>query len=227
LIPAPPESPIPSDRATDDAEEFRTAEPPAPSPQLQEAADRYGQILASREDLRWPEDAGKADASGRTASVKPETGSGSYKPAPAIMRGEPEREPSLPLEAPLPERRTVYAHEIASHEARGQRAAKSRKTASTTPRNSRRQLLDDYRGEVRNHLASYRPPGGFGADTVVVGFTLTRSGTVASARILKSRGIYHLEQGTLNAVHRAAPFPLPPGDLSGNRFHFAIPFRFE
>jgi protein TonB len=227
FIPAPPESPMPSDRATDDARKFRTAEPLVPSPQLQEAADRYGQILASQEDIRWPEDVGKADASGPTASVKPETASGSYKPGPAIMRGDQEREPSLPLEAPLPERRTVYAHEIASHEARGQAASKPRKTASAKPRTSRRALLDNYRGEIRNHLASYRPPGGFGADTVVVGFALTRSGKVASARILKSRGIYHLEQGTLNAVHRAAPFPLPPGDLSGNRFHFAIPFRFE
>ncbi len=217
----------PSNRARDDAREFHTAEPPASPPQLQEASDRYGQVLASQKDFRWPEDVGKADASGQTASVNPETAPGSYKPAPAIMRGEQGTEPSLPLEAPLPERRTVYAHEIASHGARGQRAARPRETASTTPRNSRKDLLDDYRGEVRNHLASYRPPGGFGADTVVVGFTLTRSGKVASARILKSRGIYHLEQGTLNAVHRAAPFPLPPGDLSGARFHFAIPFRFE
>ncbi|MGF1619988.1 MAG: energy transducer TonB [Rhodomicrobiaceae bacterium] len=227
FISASQESPMPSDLATDGAKQLRIAKPTATSPKLQEPADRYGQTLASQVDSRWPEDLGKADAEGQTASVAPETDLGSYKPGSAVMRGAQEKGRPMPLEAPLPERRTVYAHEIASHNARGKEASKPRETASAKPRNSRRELLDNYRGEVRKHLASYRPPGGFGADTVVVGFTLTRSGEVATARILKSRGIYHLEQGTLNAVHRAAPFPLPPGDLSGARFHFAIPFRFE
>jgi TonB family protein len=72
-----------------------------------------------------------------------------------------------------------------------------------------------------------KPPGGFGSDTVVVGFTITRAGKVVSAQILESRGIYHLEQGTLNAVYEAAPFPKPPGGLKGTRFDFAIAFRFE
>ncbi len=122
---------------------------------------------------------------------------------------------------PPPARRQIAATEIAHHE------ENSSSVAAETRQAARSRALNAYRAKVRGHLAAHKPRGGFGSDTVVVGFTLLRSGEVASARILKSRGIYHLEQGALNAVHRAAPFPPPPQSLKGARFHFAIPFRFE
>jgi TonB family protein len=122
---------------------------------------------------------------------------------------------------PPPARRQIAAAEIAHHE------ENSSNVDAETPQAARSRALNAYRVKVREHLAAHKPRGGFGSDTVVVGFTLLRSGDVASARILKSRGIYHLDQGALNAVHRAAPFPRPPQSLKGARFHFAIPFRFE
>lgn len=125
--------------------------------------------------------------------------------------------------APLPERRGLLAGEVATQElsaSLGPDFTKLKRTKSS-------KLLDDYRTKVRAHLAALKPLGGLGSDTVVVGFTLTRSGKVTSAKILESRGIHYLEQGTLNAVYAAAPFPKPPRELKGTRFEFAIPFRFE
>lgn len=119
---------------------------------------------------------------------------------------------------PLPGRRMIIAREFTFHEESSSKAADL---------DTKNHLLSAYREKVRAHLATYKPRGGFGSDTVVVSFTLSRKGDVASARVLKSQGIYHLEQGALNAVQRAAPYPEPPKDLQGSRFHFAIPFRFE
>jgi TonB family protein len=124
---------------------------------------------------------------------------------------------------PLPERRGFLPGEVTTQEL----SASLGPDLTVLKGDSRSKLLDDYRVKVRAHLAGLKPPGGFGSDTIVVGFTITRSGKVSSAKILESRGIYHLEQGTLNAVYAAAPFPQPPRDLKGTKFEFAIPFRFE
>jgi protein TonB len=134
--------------------------------------------------------------------------------------GEPSAIPAqkTALMVPLPDRRRMVAGAIASHQQSSSDAAGP---------DERGELASTYRAKVRAHLAAHKPAGGFGAGTVVVAFTLTRSGDVASARILRSRGIGRLDQAALNAVRRAAPFPKPPGRVKGARFHFAIPFRFQ
>jgi TonB family protein len=124
---------------------------------------------------------------------------------------------------PLPERRGYQTGEVTTQELSASLGPDM--TGFGDDRGDK--LLDNYRAKIRAHLAGMKPPGGFGSDTVVVGFTLTRAGKVVSAQILESRGIYHLEQGTLNAVYAAAPFPKPPGGLKGARFDFAMAFRFE
>jgi len=200
----------------------RVSEPAAP---LEEARDKFGQTLASHKNEPWPEDLKplpSAQGDEDRAQSYPQPASEAKEPRPDQSR--PLSSPPLPREAPLPERRTIYAHEMARHETDlSANAQPSRSEA----RLSRRRLLNDYRATIRSHLASHKPRGGFGTDTVVVGFTLSRDGSVMNTRILESRGIYHLEQGTLNAVHRAAPYPQPPEPLKGSKFHFAVPFRFE
>jgi protein TonB len=131
-------------------------------------------------------------------------------------------EPAIAV--PLPERRGLQAGEVATQELS---ASLGPDLTVLKPGSKRGKLFAEYRAKVRAHLAGLKPPGGFGSDTVVVGFTLTRSGKVLAAKILESHGIYHLEQGTLNAVHGAAPFPKPPRALKGASFEFAIPFRYE
>jgi protein TonB len=125
---------------------------------------------------------------------------------------------------PMPERRGLQAGEVATQELS---ASLGPDLTVLKTGGKRDKLLAEYRAKVRAHLAGLKPPGGFGSDTVVVGFTLTRAGKVVSAKIVESRGIYLLEQGTLNAVYAAAPFPKPPGGLKGARFEFAIPFHFQ
>jgi protein TonB len=182
--------------------------------------DSVGQslrLLASQGGAFMPEDAGrigpladKADTAGLAPDTPGET------PSANGMPDAPDQKTALLV--PLPDRRRAIADAIASHEQASSDAAGP---------DGRGESLHGYRAKVRAHLAAHKPTGGFGAGTVVVAFTLTRSGDVASARILRSRGINHLDQGALNAVRRAAPFPKPPRQVKGARFHFAIPFRFQ
>jgi TonB family protein len=191
-----------------------------PAANKQEVPDSVGQslrLLARQSGAFLPEDAGpispqadKVDPAGPAANALGRMRStGQALDAPAQKTA---------LMVPLPDRRTIIASAAANHE-QSSTAAAGRKESGKE--------LSTYQANVRAHLAAHKPSGGFGAGTVVVAFTLTRSGDVASARILRSRGLDDLEQGALNAVHRAAPFPKPPSQVEGARFHFAIPFRFQ
>jgi TonB family protein len=182
--------------------------------------DSVGQslrLLASQGGAFMPEDTGRIDPlADKAGGGAPAPDTPGETPSANGMPDAPDQKTARMV--PLPDRRRMVAGAIASHEQSSSDAAGP---------DGRGELASTYRAKVRAHLAAHKPTGGFGAGTVVVAFTLTRSGDVASARILRSRGIDHLDQGALNAVHRAAPFPKPPRQVKGARFHFAIPFRFQ
>jgi protein TonB len=134
---------------------------------------------------------------------------------------------SAPVDAPdmpLPRRRPVFA-----------KAAEDAQTGGTTSATATGEekagktgdAVESYRQKVRERLAEFKPSGAAAAGTVVVSFTLSRSGAVSSAKILRSSGEAELDESVLAAVRRAAPFPkTPPGTRAAQR-RFVIPFLFQ
>ena len=91
-----------------------------------------------------------------------------------------------PVSMPLPPPRQIVADEIARHKLSSLRRSDlnaGKKTASPRSR-----LLRAYRVKVRAHLAAHRPNGGFGEGLVIVGFSLSGSGKVMSAHVVRSSG---------------------------------------
>ncbi|NJM33510.1 MAG: TonB C-terminal domain-containing protein [Rhodomicrobium sp.] len=84
-----------------------------------------------------------------------------------------------------------------------------------------------YKNSVRTHLAARKPAGRYGSGRLVVGFTLSRSGKVVSAKILKSSGKADMDESALQAVYSSAPFPKPPRGIrpADRRFCDSIPLR--
>ncbi|WP_428152518.1 TonB family protein [Brevundimonas sp.] len=63
-------------------------------------------------------------------------------------------------------------------------------------------------------------------DNVSVLMTLDRNGRLLDARIRNSRGFALLDEAALDAVRRAAPFPAPPEDITGERIRLSVIVRF-
>jgi len=82
----------------------------------------------------------------------------------------------------------------------------------------------NYSALVRAGVASRRPGSGKGRGTVVVAFSVSRSGALRAARIARSSGNSALDDSVLAAVRSAGPFSPPP---PGVNFSFAMPFYFK
>lgn len=57
-------------------------------------------------------------------------------------------------------------------------------------------------------------------------FTMDRHGKVLSASIEKSSGFELLDQETLALIHRAAPLPIPPPEVTGDPVELVVPVEF-
>lgn len=77
---------------------------------------------------------------------------------------------------------------------------------------------------VRSRVASRRPGGSGSRGTVVIAFSVSRSGALNAARIARSSGNSTLDGSVLAAVRSAGPFPPPPASANLN---FAMPFYFK
>jgi protein TonB len=62
---------------------------------------------------------------------------------------------------------------------------------------------------------------------VELAFSIDRGGHVLASRIVKSSGYPALDEETMTTVHRAEPFPVPPGGLDGEKFDFTVPVKFN
>lgn len=82
----------------------------------------------------------------------------------------------------------------------------------------------NYAALVRSRVASRKPGGGGGRGTVVIAFSVSRSGALNAARISRSSGNSTLDGSVLAAVRSAGPFPPPPASANLN---FAMPFYFK
>lgn len=90
-----------------------------------------------------------------------------------------------------------------------------------------RAVLSNYRGRVQSHLARYkRRPNSSGRGTVVVSFTIIRSGSARSIRLSRSSGNGAIDRAALSMVRNASPFPpIPAGGPSSMRFSVPVRYR--
>jgi protein TonB len=82
-----------------------------------------------------------------------------------------------------------------------------------------------YAARVRAQVASRRPNGNGVRGTVVISFSVSRSGALGSARISSSSGNAVIDRATLVAVRSAGPFPPPPSGAGS--VSFAVPFHYR
>lgn len=163
-------------------------------------------------------DLGSSRSAGMMASAE---SADEASPAPKELAAAADFEMS---DIPLPKRRPLLARAADEAQASGS-------TGAVTPAESKSAKADNgveaYRRKVRARLAEFRPTGSVGSGIVVVTFTLSKSGDVSSASILRSSGEAELDEIVLAAIRRAAPFPkTPPGASAANR-RFVIPFLFR
>jgi protein TonB len=172
-----------------------------------------------------PEDGGTAIVAlpaGPDPAPEPEPAAEAHRPLPevAALSAPGVDAPDMPL----PRRRPVFA-----------KAAEDAQTGGTTSATDTGEekagktgdAVESYRQKVRERLAEFKPIGAVASGTVVVSFTLSKSGAVSSAKILRSSGEAELDESVLAAVRRAAPFPkTPPGTRAAQR-RFVIPFLFQ
>ncbi|MFC2250169.1 energy transducer TonB [Labrys portucalensis] len=62
---------------------------------------------------------------------------------------------------------------------------------------------------------------------VTVQFVLDRNGQVLSATVVQGSGKSEFDQAALDALKRAAPFPKPPANVSGETFPLRLPIQFR
>jgi len=110
-------------------------------------------------------------------------------------------------------------------------------TAETTPPNTIRETADpiiqiNYEQVVASMIAkakryprSARRRNREGSGTIV--FTLSRVGSVVSAKIIKSTNVKALDKEMIAMVHRTSPFPAFPENLKLNSLSLTIPIKFE
>ncbi len=97
---------------------------------------------------------------------------------------------------------------------------------STGARASLRRVRQ-YGSLVRARISRYRPRGSGRTCRVVVSFSLSRSGSLRSARVARSSCDSALARAALSAVRRASPYPRPPAGMTAAQLRFSIPFRFR
>ena len=63
--------------------------------------------------------------------------------------------------------------------------------------------------------------------TVVLAFSIDRSGTVRTSRVQKSSGYPLLDQAALDLLLKASPLPAMPASTPGERLHLVLPVEFS
>ncbi len=88
--------------------------------------------------------------------------------------------------------------------------------------------ISSWRGSVIAHLDRHkRSPGGGARGTSSVAFTINRSGSVISARLIRSSGNKNLDQEAVALARRASPVPKPPANIKGGSIVLSVPIRFS
>ncbi len=95
-----------------------------------------------------------------------------------------------------------------------------------------RSEVDHYLSRLRRHLARFydypRRARRLGQEgTPVIVFEFRRDGSLVAHSLQTGSGYSLLDDSALAMLEQAAPLPAVPGEISGNRFRYALPVRFS
>jgi protein TonB len=139
----------------------------------------------------------------------------------------PDPTPPPPPKKPPPKKKIATAVERAENVARRQKAVNTG-VATHNPNSMRSYAVSVIRPHILrfyNFPESARAKGEHGS--VVVSFSITRSGRLISRRIAKSSGHAELDTEALATLQRAQPYPPPPPDLTDQQFTFSLPMNYN
>jgi protein TonB len=192
------------------------AEPFAPQP-VTEAAKALPVAAAPAADAAL---AAPSQPQQITAQANAETGllvSRRPEARPASITAQAASQRSLPTPKPKPSQRgnagsnadqTATRGSMTGHEtATAKRQGRDSPSLSAAEGNA---AASNYPGLVMRHLARVPRPRADTRGAVLVQFSVTEGGRLASVRVARSSGSTRLDRAALTVVERAAPFPAPP-----------------
>jgi protein TonB len=135
---------------------------------------------------------------------------------PEIKKTEPEK-----VERKPPAPRTTAAP-------RSEQRTAERPAAPSPGSEASRAAIASWRSQVVARLQSVKryPSGADGSGTVLVNFTVDRSGQVIARSVARSSGNSAFDQEALAMVARASPFPPVPAAIAGASVHLPVPINF-
>ena len=106
---------------------------------------------------------------------------------------------------------------------------RAEKAVAPNPGNSAAaRVIPAYRDQVAAHLQRFkRAPKGGGSGTVVISFTIDRSGTLLSSNIVRSSGSQPLDDAATTMITRASPMPRFPLAMPQESATFTVPIRYR
>lgn len=88
-------------------------------------------------------------------------------------------------------------------------------------------LEEKWKARVNAWIARHKPRSVGGRGLVYVNFYVDSSGVVSNARVIKSSGDDHVDEGAVGMVVRSSPVPAPPPEIAGNRHSMSLPVEFK
>ncbi|NUR10857.1 MAG: TonB family protein [Bradyrhizobium sp.] len=91
-------------------------------------------------------------------------------------------------------------------------------------------LTADWNRKISAHLAAHKvnPEGKEPKDqTAKVSFALNRKGNVISVDVVESSGDAAYDAAAISMVHKSDPFPIPPAELTEDRFERTVEIKFK
>ncbi len=140
---------------------------------------------------------------------------------PEVKKAKPRKERQKPNTGPKP----VIKETVAVPKSAGQSAQKN--TRSMGSKADFQTVIASYFGELQAHIAAKKLPGAGRQGVVSVRFEMDVKGQLLNFAIAKSSGIKALDRIALKSVKNAAPFPIPPVPMHGQKLVFTIPYLFK
>ncbi|WP_213774036.1 energy transducer TonB [Bradyrhizobium sp. dw_78] len=191
----------------------------APGPQMTEAQPETTPDIPDKPDIKLPELPKLDHAEAVLTPPPPPKPEEKKKPPPKkdVERKKP-RDPDRPRAPQTTAPPTSSAQ-------RADRSAAPAAGAAAMPSMSQA----SWKGALMAHLNRYKrfPSGAAGAGTTMIAFTISRSGQVLSARLVRSSGDAALDEEAVSLPRRASPVPEPPPDVGGGSITLAVPIRFN
>lgn len=159
-------------------------------------------------------------------------------PPPPKIKPKPKPKPkSVPKPAPKKKAAEKARPATAGQQAQkasgsggGQSAGKAGAASAASLSNAKQtSLTRQWGAKIRARVSRQKryPQGASGTGRVVLSISVSRDGTVTSARIAKSSGIATFDKAALAAVSRAGRMPAAPKSLSQSSYSFNLPIDFN